>query len=137
MKAVFADTLCWVAVARPDDQWHEPSLRAREEIGRVRIVTTDEVLSEFLAALSKGGAALRTHAVAMVRAIIANPNVTVVPQSRLSFLTGLGLYERRADKTYSLVDCTSMEAMRSAGLTEVLTNDGHFAQEGYSVLIRQ
>jgi len=135
MRAVFADTLYWVAVARPDDQWHKASLRAKARIGKARIVTTDEVLSEFLAALSKGGQVLRGQAAAMVRAIIANPNVTVLPQSRLSFLSGLGLYERRPDKTYSLVDCTSMEAMRTAGVTEVLTNDAHFAQEGLTVLI--
>jgi uncharacterized protein len=52
MKAVFADTLYWVAVARPDDQWHEASLRAKARIGQARIVTTDDVLSEFLTALS-------------------------------------------------------------------------------------
>ena len=137
MKSVFADTLYWVAIVRPDDQWREAALRARKELGPVRLVTTDEVLSEFLTGLSRAGEILRSQAVKMVRAIMSDPNVTVLPQSRASFLNGLGLYERRPDKTYSLVDCASMESMRAGGVQEILSNDGHFSQEGFSVLIRQ
>ena len=53
------------------------------------------------------------------------------------FLRGLELYERRADKAYSLVDCISMNSMRDEGITEILTSDHHFAQEGYTVLLRK
>jgi predicted nucleic acid-binding protein len=44
------------------------------------------------------------------------------------------LYEQRPDKAYSLTDCISMQVMRREGLTEVLTNDHHFIQEGFRVL---
>jgi hypothetical protein len=87
MKSVFADTLYWVAIVRPDDQWREAALRARKELGPVRLVTTDEVLSEFLTGLSRAGEILRSQAVKMVRAIMADPNVTVLPQSRPSSST--------------------------------------------------
>ncbi len=72
----------------------------------------------------------------MVRAILANPNVKVVPQSRDSLLRGMELYEDREDKGYSLTDCVSMNAMRAESLTQVLTNDHGFAQEGFVVLIQ-
>ncbi len=62
--------------------------------------------------------------------------VHVIPQSHESFLTGLALYEARPDKGYSLTDCTSMHAMRREGLTEALTNDHHFEQEGFKALFR-
>jgi uncharacterized protein len=62
--------------------------------------------------------------------------VTVHPQSRESFLAGLRLYEQRSDKGSSLVDCISMNTMRLHGITEVVTNDYHFAQEGFKVLLR-
>ena len=42
---------------------------------------------------------------------------------------------RRTDKDYSLIDCISMNACRQEGITEVLTNDHHFSQEGFTVLI--
>ena len=57
-------------------------------------------------------------------------------QSRGSFLAGLQLYRARPDKGFSLVDCISMQAMRKEGLTEVLTNDRHFEQEGFRALFR-
>jgi predicted nucleic acid-binding protein len=37
----------------------------------------------------------------------------------------------RPDKGYSLTDCISMQTMRKEGLTEVLTKDRHFEQEGF------
>ena len=61
-----------------------------------------------------------------------NPGVRVIPQIRNSFLSGLDLYNRRADKGYSLTDCVSMQTMLQEGLREVLTNDRHFGQESFS-----
>jgi predicted nucleic acid-binding protein len=78
----------------------------------------------------------RNRAAATVQALFADPNVRVIPQSRASFLAGLELYAARRDKGYSFVDCVSMQTMRTEGLTEVLTNDRHFEQEGFSALFR-
>ena len=137
MKMVFADTLYWVAIVHPNDQWGEPSKKAKASLGNVLLLTTDEVLTEFLTALSKCGENLRRQAARMVRAILANPNVKVLPQSRDSFLRGVDLYEQRLDKEYSLTDCISMNAMKSESVAEVLTNDQHFRQEGFEVLITE
>jgi predicted nucleic acid-binding protein len=90
MKTVFVDTVYWIAIVRPNDQWKDAATKAREELGRVRLITTDEVLTEFLAALSKGRARLRLGAAKTVRTILSNPNVQVIPQSRESFRKGLG-----------------------------------------------
>ena len=73
----------------------------------------------------------------MVKKILDNPNVKVIPQSRDSFLRGLNRYGERQDKEYSLPDCISMNAMESMSISEVLTNDHHFEQEGFVVLIRK
>ncbi len=137
MKAVFADAVYWIAMVKPDDSWKASAASARDSLGPVRIVTTDEVLTEFLTALSGGGETLRQKAAQMVRAILANANVKVVPQSRRSFLQGLELFEQRHDKEYSLADCISMNTMRSESLSEALTNDHHFEQEGFAVLMKR
>jgi predicted nucleic acid-binding protein len=60
----------------------------------------------------------------------------VIPQSRESFRSGVALYGARPDKGYSLTDCISMQTMRKEGLTEALTNDRHFEQEGFRALFR-
>lgn len=135
MTMVFADTLYWIALAQPNSPWRETAKRARESLGNVRLLTTDEVLNEFLAALSKGGKHVRQQAVKMVRGILGNPNVTVLPQTRESLLRGVDLYEQRPDKEYSLTDCISMNAMRAHSVTKVLTNDHHFEQDSFEVLI--
>jgi predicted nucleic acid-binding protein len=49
----------------------------------------------------------------------------------------LTFYESRNDKQYSLIDCISMNVMKNESLVEVLTNDRHFEQEGYTVLIKK
>ena len=95
--------------------------------------TTDAVLDEYLATYSARGH-LRREAVATVRRLFTSPEVTVIPQTRVLFLEGLTLYESRPDKAYSLTDCISMYVMRREGLTDVLTNDHHFTQEGFRIL---
>jgi len=136
-KTVFADTLYWIAVTNPHDQWNVPAKEATKRLGKVFRLTTDAVLTEFLGHLSKRGEHLRSLATAAVRQILRNPNVKVLPQTRDLFLQGLGLYENRDDKDYSLTDCISMIVMRSEGVTEILTNDNNFKQEGFEILIRQ
>jgi predicted nucleic acid-binding protein len=136
MKTVFADTLYWIAAVKPDDPWSKAAKVAKAALGEVYIITTDEVLTEFLAALSKGEH-MRKQAAKMVRAILENPNVKVIPQTRDSFLKGLTLYENRSDKEYSLTDCIAMNVMKAESLVEVLTNDNHFEQEEFTVLIKK
>jgi uncharacterized protein len=136
VRHVFADTLYWVAITNPRDPWRASARRARARLGIVTLVTTDDVLAEFLTALSKGGPNLRRQAAAIVRAILADDGVIVLPQAHNTFLDGLSFYESRLDKGYSLTDCISMNTMRTQEITEVLTNDHHFEQEGFQVLIR-
>ena len=136
MKTVFADAVYWIAIVKPRDQWRDAAKAAKKRLGKTRIVTTEEVLGELLAALRKGPH-LRHLAVEMVRALLSNPNVRVVPQSRDSFQKGLVRYDARRDKHYSLQDCISMNVMESESITEVLTNDDHFEQEGFTRLMRR
>ena len=79
---------------------------------------------------------MRRKAMTHAQRILDDPGVRVVPQSRESFLSGMALYGARPDKGYSLTDCISMQTMRRVGLTEVLTNDRHFEQEGFRALFR-
>src|SRR5271155_5416118 len=108
MKRVFADAVYWVALAHRKDQWHPRALLVSQQLGAVSLVTTDEVLDEFLAHFSAFGQEMRGQSARTVRELRADPTTQVLPQSRQSFLAGLALYEARADKAYSLTDCISM-----------------------------
>jgi predicted nucleic acid-binding protein len=131
---VFADTFYWLALARPRDSWHAAAWRWAGAHTLTRLVTTDEVLTEVLNALAGLGPAGRAHAAATVHDVRNDPNADVLPQTRADFDAALTLYETRPDKGYSLTDCRSMLAMRNLGLTDVLTNDRHFTQEGFTIL---
>lgn len=135
MTAVFADTVYWVAVTLTDDQWHSAAMAAQSRLESEEIVTTEEVLTEFLTALSARQYS-RANASAAVRRIIANPNISVIQQSHDSFMRGLTRYEQRLDKGYSLQDCVSMNVMELLNITEILTADRHFEQEGFIALMR-
>jgi predicted nucleic acid-binding protein len=136
MTAVFADTFHWVALADFSDTFHERALALTAAHAWQPLVTTDEVLTEYLNYFGEQPEVLRRRAAATVRRMIASASIRVISQSRASFLAGLTLYEQRSDKGYSLTDCISMETMRREGLTEVLTNDRHFEQEGFRALFR-
>ncbi len=133
MKKVFADTHYWVAITRPKDQWQLAAVEARNSLRNVVLVTTDEVLSEFMSALC-GPADMRQTASTVVRSVMRNSNIRVIPQTRDGFLRALNRFERRRDKQYSLVDCHSMNVMEAEGIQDVLSNDHHFAQDGFTVL---
>ncbi len=137
MNRVFADTSYWIARAIPRDQWRDVAIAAYEGLGdEPQIVTTEEVLTEFLAHLSHRGPESRREAVDSVLDILSDPSIQVVQQTHRSFTDGLVRYASRLDKGYSLQDCVSMNVMESEGITEVLTNDRHFEREGFTILMR-
>jgi predicted nucleic acid-binding protein len=118
-------------LADPRDQWHTVATQYDASLEDVLLVTTDEVLVEFATQLGVRDRRLREIAGQWVRAILRDPAIEVIAQSRASFLDGLALYESRPDKLYSLTNCISMATMRSRAISEVLTFDRHFAQEGF------
>lgn len=135
---VFADTSFWLARYFRRDQWHEAAVRAEFRLGRpVYLLTTQEVLTEFLASVA-GNTYMRAEGVRAVEEIQKNPLITITPQNNDSFSKGFHLYRNRMDKGYSLVDCISMNTMDEYRITRILTNDRHFEQEGrYEALMRQ
>jgi predicted nucleic acid-binding protein len=135
MRRVFADAMYWIAAANRKDQWHGKVVNVIRSLGQATLVTTEEVFDEFLTHYSGHGPALRTVAARTVEKALSNPLVIVRPQSHQSFLDGFALYKARTDKEYSLTDCISMQAMRAEDITEILTHDGHFTQEGFTILL--
>ena len=133
-RMLFADTFYWVALLNSRDPFHVRVTSFSRALGAARLVTTDEVLTEVLNWFSRSGAIWRRKVTTLIHDLRNNPNVDVMPQSRADFDTALALYEARPDKGYSLTDCRSMIALHALGISEVLSNDHHFTQEGFTVL---
>lgn len=137
MRQIFADTFFWIALLSPRDNAHAQAVAMGQNLADVQLITTDEVLNEFVTHFSRSGPESRRRAVESVESIFARDTIRVVAQSRESFLAGLELYKSRLDKSYSLTDCISMTVMKSLEITDVLTNDAHFEQEGFNPLFRK
>ena len=132
MKSVFADTAFYVASINEHDELHSAA-RAFSRQFRGRIVTTEYVVVElgnwFARSAQRGRFGLLTQ-------YILNDPMTAVVSATTSLLAdGIDLYVRRADKGWSLTDCTSFMVMRDFGLEDALTADRHFAQAGFNVLL--
>ncbi len=131
---LFADAFYWVALIFPRDNFHARVRSFSATLGPVRLVTTDEILTEVLNHFSHLGPYWRSTAAALVHDLRSDPDVDVFPQTRADFDAALALYEARLDKDYSLSDCRSMLALRAQSMTKILTNDHHFTQEGFTIL---
>ncbi len=129
-------TFYWLALLSPRDTFHSQAIAITAKLGKTKIITTDEVLSEVLNFLSDGGTKLCERTVNTVRQLLNadTEKVTVLSQSHTTFLGGLELYEQRLDKGYSLADCISMATMKQMGITRILSHVRHFTQEGFTVL---
>lgn len=136
MHAVFADTCYWIALLNPKDQTHDIAVKVSKGLGSTRMITTEAVLTELLNYFGARGSYLRKAAAQLVESIYADASIRTLPQTHESFLAGFRLYLARPDKGYSLTDCISMEVMRREGLSEALTTDEHFTQEGFTCLLR-
>src|SRR5512142_2112165 len=111
MSDVFVDTNFWVALTDPRDQWNGAAQTAARSLAPRRLITTDEVLTEFLAFFAERGRHFREVATLTVRSILQNRSAEVIPQTHDSFLTALAYYENRPDKSYSLTDCVAMSVI--------------------------
>jgi uncharacterized protein len=131
---LFADTFYWVAVISPRDPFHARVTAFGDSLGLAHLATTDEVLTEMLNWFSRSGPQWRGRAAGLIHDLRSDPDVAVLPQTRADFDAALALFEGRPDKAYSLTDCRSMAALRALGVTEALTNDRHFSQEGFTIL---
>ncbi len=136
MRVVFADTLYFLALINPRDQWRDVATSAEATVRESKIVTTEAVLLEMLNFTAGYGPNLRKAVASFARDLLQDHETDVIPQTRELFLRGLVLYESRPDKGYSVTDGISMVVMHELNIAEVLTHDHHFMQEGFTLLLR-
>ena len=88
MRPVFADTFYWVALLNVDDSAHERVAAFDVSATRPPIVTTQEILIEFLTFFSGRGPRFRIKAVAVANSLIVNQNSRIFPQTHETYLAG-------------------------------------------------
>lgn len=137
MRIVFADTGYWVALLNPHDNLHDKAVSLSKALHPTHIVTSEMVLTELLNDFSDRGEYFRQTAVSWIRNLYQHPNTTIIPQTSVQFQAALTLYEQRPDKAWSQTDCVSFKIMEEQIIYEALAYDKHFAQAGYTALMRK
>jgi predicted nucleic acid-binding protein len=133
MKRTFADTLYFVALLNPDDQYHR---LAKDVTARLtgRLLTTEFVLVE--AGNFAADPRFRAKFAVFLDDLRANPAFETVSASSYLFESGLDLFRSRPDKEWSLTDCISFAVMEAEGIRDALTADHHFEQAGFNILLK-
>ncbi|MCA2811936.1 MAG: type II toxin-antitoxin system VapC family toxin [Microcystis sp. M090S1] len=136
MRKIFLDTAYLQALVDTRDSLHQSSVAITDELDIFLSVTSEMVLTELLNALSGRGGYLRDAALDIVDKLHQDSSVEIIPQTSQLFTEALLFYRQRRDKSYRLTDCASMLIMRQQNLSDVLTFDRHFQQEGFNALLR-
>lgn len=97
-------------------------------------LTTSYVLAEFISLCQTRGLN-RKRTLEFVATLIKNPLIEIVWVDENLHHQGFTLLQNRIDKNYSLCDAVSFIIMRERGLTDALTTDKHFEQEGFIKLL--
>ncbi|MYD35612.1 MAG: type II toxin-antitoxin system VapC family toxin [Dehalococcoidia bacterium] len=132
MNEVFADAGFFIAILDDRDQYRETVRRALETFTGYRIVTTEMVLVEVFAALSRQGSQARAALVNHLHRLRNDPNVTIIPQTPEQFTSAAQLFAQRLDQRFSLTDCASFLVMKERGIRQALTFDTDFSVEGFT-----
>lgn len=133
MNAVFADTVYFLALLNPADQWH-PLAKTLSLQPPGPLLTTEFVLLEAGDGLSLPENRARFSR--LLELLRAQADVEIVPASSELFHQGCVLHAQRPDKEWSLTDCTSFVVMKERALDQALSSDHHFEQAGFQVLMK-
>ena len=98
------------------------------------MLTHNYVLAEFTP-LCQTRRLNRKRALAFISRLMDNEALEIVWVDSSLHRTALSFLRARPDKTYSLCDAVSFILMRDRGITEALTTDTHFDQEGFVRLL--
>lgn len=127
------DTSGFFAIHNEEDKYHTLSNEIYQK-SRQRI-TTNYILAEYVAlALIRG--LPRPVILEFSQEVLNDGSVEIIWIDEDSHSKAVELLQKRDDKTYSLCDAASFVLMRGRKISEALTTDKHFEQEGFIRLLK-
>lgn len=133
MRPTFLDSSFLIALLSQRDRHHRFARVWLAENLHLPLLTTAWVINEVADGLCLPHE--RKVVVGVLNRLLARRSFTFIEADSELFWRGFDLYTRRLDKEWSLTDCISMVVMADHGLTEVLTNDHHFEQAAFTILM--
>ena len=130
------DAVYLIASFDAADQWRRSANELEDLVETRRLVTTDGVLSEFLAHCSRFEQDRRHGVARYVQELRASDRIEIVELTSALVIARIEAYagEFRYSRL-SLQDCISILVMRQRGISEALTADREFTLAGINVLM--
>lgn len=130
---IFVDTGAFLARFVVRDQYHEPCIRAWDELRRLRVrcATSNFVLDETFTLLARG----TDHAFAAQRArnLLGSRELRILRPGQEEERAALEWFEKYADQRVSFTDCVSFVLLRGNRIKRVFGFDRHFALAGFEL----
>ncbi len=101
---------------------------------QAKLFTTNYVIIETINALSK--VEFRKAVVEFIDKLEKSPSVEIIKITDETYNNAWRLYQQRMDKDWGITDCTSFEAMKMLDIKRAFTNDKHFEQAGFSLVVK-
>lgn len=135
-EVVFVDSFAWIAAINKSDNYHKSSLNTIDSLlkRKVKLVTSNYVIIETINALSK--AEFRKAVIEFVGRLKKSPSVEIIKITDEMYDNAWKLYQERMDKDWGIIDCTSFEVMRIFNIKKTFSNDKHFEQAGFSLMVK-
>ena len=138
MNKIFVDTAGWGNLVDTLQEFHAETktiyLSAKQNGSR--LVTTNYVIAELIALLSSPLRIPRMKSIKFIESIKSSALVDIVHIDEDLDAKSWELLKNRADKNWSLVDCSSFIVMQENKIVEALTTDHHFQQAGFVRLLK-
>jgi uncharacterized protein len=136
MNELFVDTAGWAAWLDRSEQFHMLAVKSVNEawdLGRI-LVTTNWIFAELTGLLTRFRMP-KSQQIQTLRRLRSDPSILVVPVVSSVETSAWQLWETRPDKEWSLVDCASFVVMEARKITNAMTSDHHFEQDGFIRLL--
>ncbi|MEZ4525824.1 MAG: PIN domain-containing protein [Desulfobacterales bacterium] len=138
MNKIFSDTSGWGHLIDSNQKYHKLATNIYRDSRNkgIKIVTTNYVITELVALLLSP---LRIHysvITEFINCMKVSPHIEIIHIDPSLDEQTWQLFSKRADKGWSLIDCSSFVVMQKLGITESFTTDHHFEQAGFIRLLK-
>ena len=133
MAEIFADTAGWANFFIRTEPHHAQAveLMNRWHKEHARLVTSNYVLTELIALFTSPLRVPRADLIRTIETIKTASWVELIHVDVTLDAEAWQLLAERQDKSWSLVDCSSMVIMKDRNISTAFTSDHHFEQAGF------
>ncbi len=131
---MLVDTSGFFSLYDEADEFHQQAVLFYD--AAAKRLTTNYVLAEYTALAHVRGVP-RREIIKFSSRILDDKDVEIIWVDENLHRQAVALLRERADKIYSLCDAVSFVVMRRHGISESLTTDKHFGQEGFVKLLEK